>query len=54
MSAYDLVMCIIKCVLGKNYYKLKISPTLKKTVPWDILCYSDSDYVVDNDTRQSV
>ncbi|KAL7459990.1 hypothetical protein ACHAXS_000461, partial [Conticribra weissflogii] len=50
----QLYLHIMKCctiyILYKNY-RLKFDPIDKKNKPWDLVCYSDSDYVGYNDTR---
>ena len=54
MYAYRGMMRIIKYVLHTSDYGLRISPIFKKNEPWDLVCYSDSDYAGDDDTRRSV
>ncbi len=53
----QLYLHIMKCctiyILYKNY-RLKFDPIDKKNKPWDLVCYSDSDYVGYSDTRWSV
>ena len=45
---------VIKFVLDTRYYGLKIEPKKPIDECWDIVCYSDSDYGGDQDTRRSV
>ena len=46
---------VIKYVLDTKSMGLKIKLTLfKKNEPWDLVCFSDSDYASDPDTRRSV
>ena len=52
--AYCEMLQIIKYVLDTKDYGLRIDPTYKKNKPWDLVCYSDSDYAGNSDTRQSV
>ena len=43
-----------KYVLDTKNLGLKIKPNEDKKKPWDIVCFSDSDYASDLDTRKSV
>ena len=52
--AYHEMLRIIKYVLDTKDYGLKIDPIYEKNKPWDLVCYSDSDYAGDSDTRRSV
>ena len=52
--AYREMLQIIKYVLDTKDYGLRIDPIYKKNKPWDLVCYSDSDYAGDSDTRRSV
>ena len=52
--AYREMLRIIKYVLDTKDYGLRIDPIYKKNKPWDLVCYSDSDYAGDSDTRRSV
>ena len=46
---------MIKYVLDTEDLGLKISPKIQDSrKPWDLVCYSDSDYAGDPDTRRSV
>ncbi len=54
MNAYHEMLCIIKYVLDTKDYRLMIDPTYKKNKPWALVCYSDSDYAGESDTRQSI
>ncbi len=51
--AYQELQQIIKYALDSKDYRLTIDPTYKKSKPWDLVCYSGSDYAVDSDTRQN-
>ncbi len=51
MYAYCEMLHIIKYVHDTKDYGLRIDPTYKKNKPWDLVCYSDSDYAGDSDTR---
>ena len=52
--AFCEMLCIIKYVLDTKDYRLMIDPTYKKNKPWALVCYSDSDYAGESDTRQSI
>ena len=45
---------VIKYVLDTKNLGLKIDLNSFKKTPWDLVCYSDSDYAGDPDTRRSV
>ena len=45
---------VIKYVLDTRGKGLRIEPTFGDSGPWDLVCYSDSDYAGDPDSRQSV
>lgn len=56
-TSFKEMLRIIKYVLDTKDMGLKIEPTqLNKSSdePWDLVCYSDSDYAGDPDTRRSV
>ena len=41
-------------MLNTKYFGLKNEPNGDKNKPWDIICFSDSDYTSNPDTRRSV
>ena len=45
---------IIKYVLDTEHLGLKMEPTSHQDGPWELICFSDSDYAGDPDTRRSV
>ena len=45
---------VIKYVLDTRGKGLRIEPTFGDSGPWDLVCYSDSDYAGDPDSRRSV
>ena len=45
---------VIKYVLDTRTLGLKLCPTGKQNEPWNITCYTDSDYAGDEVTRRSV
>ena len=59
-TSYKEMLRVIKYVLDTKDMGLKIEPTLpndnnnSRDEPWDLKCYSDSDYAGDPDTRRSV
>ena len=52
-AAYKELLCIIRYVLDMKNLGLKIEPTGNSKVPWEIVCFSDSDYVGDLVNRRS-
>ena len=44
----------IKYVLDTKSLGLKIWPKGNKSEPWEIICFTDSDYASDPETRRSV
>ncbi len=52
--AYCELLHFIKYVLDTKDYGLRIDPLNEKNKSWDLVCYLDSDYAGDSDTRQSV
>jgi hypothetical protein len=55
-ASFKEMLLVIKCVLDTKEMGLRIKPKLPKSVyePWDLVCYSDSDFAGDPDTRRSV
>ena len=53
-NAYREMLRIIKYVLDTRNLGLKIQPTFRYNEPWELVCYSDSDYASDADTRRSI
>ena len=46
-AAYKQLLCVIKNVLDKKNLELKIDPMENSNKPWEILCFSNSDYTGD-------
>jgi hypothetical protein len=55
-ASFKEMLRVIKYVLDTKEMGLRIEPKLLKSAdePWDLVCYSDSDYAGDPDTRRSV
>ena len=53
-KAYQEMLHIIKYVLNTKNLELKIKPNFRYNEPWELVCYSASDYASDTDSRQSV
>lgn len=55
-ASFKEMLRVIKYILDTKDMGLRIEPTLTKSAdePWDLVCYSDSDYAGDPDTRRSV
>ena len=53
-SAYKKMLRVIKYVPDTKNLGLKIKPTEGRNTPWDLVCFSDSDYAGDPETRCSV
>ena len=53
-AAYKELLCVIKCVLDTKNLELKIEPTGNSNEPWEIICFSNSNYGVDSVSRQSI
>ena len=45
---------MIKYVLDMKDFGLKIVPKIEENEPWELTCYTDSDYARDPETRRSV
>ena len=54
LGAYKEMLRCIKFVLDSRNLGLKIWPTGDKNDPWDMICFTDSDYATDPVTRKSV
>ncbi|KAL7530325.1 hypothetical protein ACHAWF_005014 [Thalassiosira exigua] len=52
--AYKELLQAIKYVLDSKTMGLRIEPTFKKGEPWELVCFTDSDYAGDPDSRRSV
>ena len=53
-AAYKEMLRVIKYVLDTKNLGLKIEPTEGRNTPSDLVCFSDSDYAGDPETRCSV
>lgn len=53
-AAYKEMLRVIQYVLTTKDTGLKISPTIKPGQPWDIVCFTDSDWATCTDTRRSI
>ena len=55
-ASFKEMLRVIKYVLDTKEMGLRIEPKLLRSAdePWDLVCYSDSDYAGDPDTRRSV
>ena len=53
-EAYKEMMRAIKFVLDTKDLGLKIIPSEGRNLPWVLVCFTDSDYAGDPDTRRSV
>ena len=54
-TAFKELLRMIKYVLDTEDLGLKISPNIQEaSKPWELVCYSDSDFAGDPDTRRSV
>ena len=54
MAAYKEMHQIIKYVLDSRDLGLQIEPIQGNEQPWELVCFSDSDYAGDPDSRRSV
>ena len=52
--AYKKLLCVIKYVTDTKNIGLKIEPMWNSKKPWEIVCFSASDYAGDLVSRQSV
>ena len=53
-AAYKKMLRVIKYVPDTKNLGLKIKPTEGRNTPWDLVCFSDSDYAGDPETRRSI
>ena len=53
-ASFKEMLRIIKYVLDTKDMGLKMEPTSHQDGPWELICFSDSDYAGDADTRRSV
>ena len=53
-ASYKEMLRVIKYVLDTKTLGLKIEPTMTKGEPWDIVCFTDSDYASDPVSRRSI
>ena len=53
-AAYKELLCVIKYVLDTKKLRLRIEPMGNSDEPWEIICFSNSDYVGDLVRRQSI
>ncbi|KAL7460011.1 hypothetical protein ACHAXS_000479 [Conticribra weissflogii] len=54
MAAYKEMHQVIKYVLDTRDLGLCIEPIQGSEQPWELICFSDSDYAGDPDSRRSV
>ena len=52
--SYKKMLCVMKFVLHTKHFGLCMWPFLEKDLPWELLCFTDSDYAGDLDSRRSV
>ena len=53
-AAYKKLLHVIKFVLDMKNLRLEIESMGNSNKPWEIICFSDSSYVGDPVTRQSI
>ena len=53
-AAYKELLRVIKYVINTKNHRLKIKPKGNSKEPWEIVCFSDSDYAGDPVSRQSI
>ena len=53
-AAYKVLLHVIKYVINTKSLGLKIEPMGNSSEPWEIVCFSDSDYAGDPVRRQSI
>ena len=53
-AAYKELLCVIKYVLNTKKLGLRIKPMGNSNEPWEIICFSDSNYVGDPVSRRSI
>ena len=52
-AAYKEMLCVIKYAIDTKNLGLKIKSTGNSNKPWEIVCFSDSDYAGDPVSRHS-
>ena len=53
-TVYKEILHVIKYVINTKNLGLKIKPMGNFNEPWEIVCFSDSDYAGDTVSRQSI
>ena len=53
-ATYKELLCVNRYVLDMKNLGLKIKPTWNSNKPWEIICFSDSDYAGDPVIKQSI
>ena len=53
-ASYKEMLRVIKYVLDSRQLGLRLCPSGERNEPWNITCYTDSDYAGDSQTRRSV
>ena len=53
-AAYKELLCVIKYVLNMKNLRLKNEPTGNSNEPWEMTCFSNSDYAGDPVSRRSI
>ena len=53
-ASFKEMLRVIKYVLDTKEYGLRVHPTKEKDECWELVCFCDSDYARDPDTRKSV
>ena len=53
-AAYKELLWVVKYVLNMEMLGLKIEPMGNSNKPWEIVCFSDSNYAGDQLNRQSI
>ena len=48
------MLCVIKYVLYTKEYGVRVHPTKEKDEYWELVCFYNSDYAGDQDTRKIV
>ena len=53
-TSYMEMLCVIKYVLDTRNLGLKLCPIGSQHDPWNIICFTDSDYTGDEQSQRSV
>ena len=53
-ASYKEMLRVIKYVLDSRHLGLRLCPSGERNQPWNITCFTDSDYAGDSQTRRSV